>query len=352
MLCKCHSPSLLLDVPDPALPSPSSSSFSLLPRWVSVLQNSKDEALSNAFKGDGGSGGMVAGTGVDGGMQELTRLVISEVKSMPGNKQCCDCGAPGTSGPGVSPHPGWESAVMGVTASLGAGRGAEPPASPTADPTWLSTNLGILTCIECSGIHRELGVHYSRIQSLTLDVLSTSELLVSCPLSPEVSWLLQTTFSVSQTSFSSIPSVPSLLHGLQTCLCLPSVVVWTRGGLQSHLLSGGLLAAPQDFLPPKTDFHCHKKSIILQEMLLCKSPGCIQWIPSFWDGIWLEQGVAGRVHVPLVSSLPSWLLALGTLASMRSWRPHYPHRTVPSHRPAVICESGTGVCREEDEEEE
>ncbi|KAM7029446.1 arf-GAP with SH3 domain, ANK repeat and PH domain-containing protein 3 [Acridotheres tristis] len=109
--------------------------------WVSVLQNSKDEALSNAFKGDGGSGGMAAGTGVDGSMQELTRLVISEVKNMPGNKQCCDCGAP--------------------------------------DPTWLSTNLGILTCIECSGIHRELGVHYSRIQSLTLDVLSTSELLLA-----------------------------------------------------------------------------------------------------------------------------------------------------------------------------
>lgn len=48
-----------------------------------------------------------------------------------------------------------------------------------ADPTWLSTNLGILTCIECSGIHRELGVHYSRMQSLTLDVLGTSELLDS-----------------------------------------------------------------------------------------------------------------------------------------------------------------------------
>lgn len=51
-------------------------------------------------------------------------------------------------------------------------------------PTWLSTNLGVLICIECSGIHREMGVHYSRIQSLDLDVLGTSELLVSpfqCP---------------------------------------------------------------------------------------------------------------------------------------------------------------------------
>lgn len=47
------------------------------------------------------------------------------------------------------------------------------------DPKWLSTNLGILTCIECSGIHREMGVHISRIQSMELDKLGTSELLVS-----------------------------------------------------------------------------------------------------------------------------------------------------------------------------
>lgn len=46
------------------------------------------------------------------------------------------------------------------------------------DPAWLSINLGILICIECSGIHREMGVHHSRIQSLALDKLATSELLV------------------------------------------------------------------------------------------------------------------------------------------------------------------------------
>ncbi|MGH0152684.1 UNVERIFIED_CONTAM: hypothetical protein FKN15_027901 [Acipenser sinensis] len=47
------------------------------------------------------------------------------------------------------------------------------------DPKWLSTNLGILTCIECSGTHREMGVHISRIQSMELDKLGTSELLLA-----------------------------------------------------------------------------------------------------------------------------------------------------------------------------
>ncbi|XP_026164098.1 arf-GAP with SH3 domain, ANK repeat and PH domain-containing protein 2b isoform X4 [Mastacembelus armatus] len=101
--------------------------------WVSVLQNSKEEALNTAFKGnlDDGENNIV---------QELTKAIVAEVKRMSSNDSCCDCGAAG--------------------------------------PTWLSTNLGVLICIECSGIHREMGVHYSRIQSLDLDVLGTSELLL------------------------------------------------------------------------------------------------------------------------------------------------------------------------------
>ncbi|KAH9771454.1 ADP-ribosylation factor GTPase-activating protein AGD4 [Citrus sinensis] len=38
------------------------------------------------------------------------------------------------------------------------------------DPDWASLNLGILLCIECSGVHRNLGVHISKVRSLTLDV--------------------------------------------------------------------------------------------------------------------------------------------------------------------------------------
>uniref|UniRef100_A0AAY4DGF0 ArfGAP with GTPase domain, ankyrin repeat and PH domain 2 n=1 Tax=Denticeps clupeoides TaxID=299321 RepID=A0AAY4DGF0_9TELE len=40
------------------------------------------------------------------------------------------------------------------------------------NPTWASLNLGALICIECSGIHRNLGTHLSRVRSLDLDDLS------------------------------------------------------------------------------------------------------------------------------------------------------------------------------------
>ncbi|XP_077304359.1 arf-GAP with GTPase, ANK repeat and PH domain-containing protein 1 isoform X6 [Lithobates pipiens] len=58
-------------------------------------------------------------------------LALQSIRNLPGNSHCVDCDAP--------------------------------------SPDWASLNLGALMCIECSGIHRNLGTHLSRVRSLDLD---------------------------------------------------------------------------------------------------------------------------------------------------------------------------------------
>ncbi|XP_072334805.1 arf-GAP with coiled-coil, ANK repeat and PH domain-containing protein 2-like [Scyliorhinus torazame] len=70
--------------------------------------------------------------------------VLQQVLRLPGNERCCDCGR--------------------------------------ADPRWASINLGITLCIECSGIHRGLGVHHSKVRSLTLDSWEPELLKLFCAL--------------------------------------------------------------------------------------------------------------------------------------------------------------------------
>ncbi|XP_012882698.1 PREDICTED: arf-GAP with GTPase, ANK repeat and PH domain-containing protein 3 isoform X2 [Dipodomys ordii] len=60
-----------------------------------------------------------------------TALAVQAVRTVRGNSFCIDCEAP--------------------------------------NPDWASLNLGALMCIECSGTHRHLGAHLSRVRSLDLD---------------------------------------------------------------------------------------------------------------------------------------------------------------------------------------
>ena len=111
----------------------------LTTKWVSVIANARQNQLTKIFEDEkltkeNRSESQTA-------LNDLTASVISEIQKLPGNNFCADC--------------------------------------RRINPTWLSVNLGILVCLDCSGKHRNLGVNYSKIQSLTLDKMGTANLLVA-----------------------------------------------------------------------------------------------------------------------------------------------------------------------------
>ncbi|THV01235.1 ArfGap-domain-containing protein [Dendrothele bispora CBS 962.96] len=44
------------------------------------------------------------------------------------------------------------------------------------DPRWASWNLGVFLCIRCSGIHRSMGTHISKVKSVDLDIWTPEQM--------------------------------------------------------------------------------------------------------------------------------------------------------------------------------
>ncbi|KAK2860350.1 hypothetical protein Q7C36_004516 [Tachysurus vachellii] len=116
--------------------------------WMSAVQNSiasafqerREDTCSPRERCSSVSAGSVnLGFG-----EQKDCKALEEVQAIPGNNQCCDCGEPG--------------------------------------PDWASINLGITLCITCSGIHRSLGVHFSKVRSLTLDSWEPELIKLMCEL--------------------------------------------------------------------------------------------------------------------------------------------------------------------------
>ncbi|XP_070491584.1 stromal membrane-associated protein 1-like [Chironomus tepperi] len=72
-------------------------------------------------------------------IQEKCNNILNQLLRDEDNKYCCDCDQKG--------------------------------------PRWASWNLGIFLCIRCAGIHRNLGVHISRVKSVNLDTWNPEQVV-------------------------------------------------------------------------------------------------------------------------------------------------------------------------------
>lgn len=101
--------------------------------WLTCIQNATAAALASAESASSASAKGNNSSPLKEGLLRTDELeaALFRLWDTPGNEVCCDCFS--------------------------------------ARPQWVSLNFGALICIECSGVHRNLGVHLSKVRSFRLD---------------------------------------------------------------------------------------------------------------------------------------------------------------------------------------
>ena len=92
-----------------------------------------------------------SGSQISADEKAKAQKIIDAALKLPDNRQCADCTSMGRRNSCRS------SPQFAIDVWMVPG------------PRWASVNLGIFMCLECSGIHRRLGVHISKVKSVNLD---------------------------------------------------------------------------------------------------------------------------------------------------------------------------------------
>ncbi|KAK9501888.1 hypothetical protein O3M35_012526 [Rhynocoris fuscipes] len=116
-------------------------------KWISALQKGIGAALQHVMHSQEQQQSNYNNSEDSCNNNRRTKI-WDQLARIPGNDICCDCKSP--------------------------------------EPRWASINLGITLCIDCSGVHRSLGVHYSKVRSLTLDAWEPEILKVMAELGNNV----------------------------------------------------------------------------------------------------------------------------------------------------------------------
>lgn len=167
----------------------SAESPALMHRWLELI--SRHLIAHNGAPGGGDMAAASASTVAPGDVAAAASTLPTPRSGRPGAVNYRQAGANATTRAAEAQQqqqagPSADGTFIGepVERRLGAVAGNETCADCTTSdpkrypnqPTWGSTNLGVVFCIRCSGVHRKLGAHITKVLSLQIDGWSPAQL--------------------------------------------------------------------------------------------------------------------------------------------------------------------------------